>query len=65
MVKHLVTKTQKSEGVKSKTKIMLIIYLDVREVIQAEFLSQDQIIDQNVYILQRLMGSVREKKREL
>ena len=52
---------------KSKTKVMLITFFDVHEIVHAEFLPQGQTIDQHVYknILRRLMRSVREKIREL
>ena len=46
---------------------MLIAFFDVHEIIHAEFLPQSQTINQHIYknILQRLMRSVREKRREL
>ena len=46
---------------------MLIAFFDVHGIALAEFLSQGQIINQHVYknILQRLMRSVREKRREM
>ena len=49
---------------KSKTKVMLIAFFDVHEIVLAEFLPQGQTINQYVYknILRRLMRSVREKK---
>ena len=52
---------------KSKTKVMLIAFFDVHEIVHAEFLPQGQTINQHVYknILRRLMHSVREKRREL
>ena len=52
---------------KSKTKVMLITFFDVHEIVHAEFLPQGQTINQHVYknILRRLMCSVREKRREL
>ena len=67
MEEHIVTKTQKARVFKSKTKVMLIAFFDVHRIVLAEFLSQGQIINQHVYknILQRLMRSVREKRREL
>ena len=46
---------------------MLIAFLDVQEIVHAEFLPQSQTNNQHVYknILRRLMCSVREKRREL
>ena len=46
---------------------MLIAFFDVHGIAHAEFVPQDQTINQHVYksILQRLMCSVREKRREL
>ena len=46
---------------------MLIAFFDVNEIALAEFLPQGQTINQLVYknILQRLMRSVRGKRREL
>ena len=58
---------RKARVFKFKTKVMLIAFFDVHGIVLAEFLSQGQIINQHVYknILQRLMRSVREKRREL
>ena len=52
---------------KSKAKVMLIAFFDVRRIVHAELLPQGQTINQHVYknILPRLMRSVREKRREL
>jgi len=52
---------------KSKTKVMLIAFFDVHRIVHAEFLPQGQTINQHVYknILQRLMRSLRKKRREL
>jgi len=49
---------------KSKTKVMPIAFFDVHGIVHAEFF---QTINQHVYknILQHLMRSVREKRREL
>ena len=46
---------------------MLIAFFDVHGIVHAEFLPQDQTINQHVYksILRCLMRSVREKRREL
>ena len=51
---------------KSKTKVLIALF-DVYGIFHEQFLSQDQTINQHVYkyILQRLMLSVREKRREL
>ena len=58
---------KKARVFKFKTKVMLVAFFDVHGIVLAEFLSQGQIINQHVYknILQRLMRSVREKRREL
>ena len=58
---------KKARLFKSKIKVMLIVFFDVHGIVHLEFLSQNQIINQNVYkdILRRLMRSVREKRREL
>ena len=52
---------------KSKVKVMLIAFFDVREIVHKEFLPQGQTINQHIYkdILWRLMRSVREKRQEL
>ena len=46
---------------------MLIAFFDVLGIVHADFLSEDQTINQHVYknILRRLMCLVREKRREL
>ena len=58
---------KKARVFKSKTKVMLITFFDVHEIIHAEFLPQGQTINQHVYknILGSLMRSVWEKRREL
>ena len=58
---------KKVRAFKSKTKVMPIDFFDVHEIVHAEFLPKGQTINQHVYknILQRLMHSVREKRREL
>ena len=58
---------KKAKLFKSKIKVMLIAFFDVHGIVHAEFLPQGQTINQHVYknILQRLMRSVREKRREL
>ena len=58
---------KKARVFKSKTKVMLIAFFDVRGFVHAESLPQGQTINQHVYknSLRRLMRSVREKRREL
>ena len=57
---------KKARVFKSKTKVILIAFFDVHGIVHAEFLPQGQTINQHVYknILQHLMNSVREKRRE-
>ena len=52
---------------KSEVKVMLITFFNVRGIIHSEFLPQGQTINLQVYkeILQLLLRSVREKRREL
>ena len=59
-----ITKARQS---KSKIKLMLIAFFDVRGMVHYEFLLQGQTMNQRVYkeILQRLLRSVREKGRDL
>uniref|UniRef100_A0A3B5AEK4 Tc1-like transposase DDE domain-containing protein n=1 Tax=Stegastes partitus TaxID=144197 RepID=A0A3B5AEK4_9TELE len=61
------TKCQSLQQSKSKVKVMLITFFDVRGIIHCKFLPQGQMINQHVYkeILQNLLCSVREKRREL
>ena len=58
---------KKARRSKSKVKVMLITFFDVRSIVHCEFLLQGQTINQQVYrkILRRLLRSVRGKKREL
>ena len=58
---------KKARMFKSKTKVMLIAFFDVHEIVHAEFLPRGQTINQLVYknILGLLMHSLREKIREL
>ena len=53
---------KKARVFKSKTKVMLIAFFDVHEIVHAEFLPQGQTINSHVYknILRRLMLSVRK-----
>ena len=67
MEERIVTNTQKARVFKSKTKVMLIAFFGVHGNVYAEFLLQGQTLNQHVYntILRCLMGSLREKRREL
>ena len=58
---------KKTRQSKSKVKVMLITFFDVRGIVHREFLQQGQTINQQVYreILRCLLYSVREKRREL
>ena len=58
---------KKARQSKSKTKVMLIIFFDVRGIVHMEFIPEGQTVNQHVYkgILQRLLRSVRDKRREL
>jgi len=66
MEEHIVMspRPKKVRMFKSKIKVMLIAFFDLHGIVYAEFLPQDQTINpclQN--ILQRLMHSVKEKRR--
>ena len=52
---------------KSKVKVTLITFFDVRGIVHKEFLPQGQTINQHIYkdILRHLMRCVREKRQEL
>ena len=67
--KALSPRPKKVGVLKSKTKVMLIAFFDVHGIVHAEFLPQGQTINQHQHIhkniLQRLMRTVREKRREL
>ena len=67
MEERIVTKTQTGKGFQVQNQGDADRFFDVHGIVLAEFLSQGQIINQHVYknILQRLMRSVREKRREL
>ena len=58
---------KKARQSKSKVKVMLITFIDVRSIVHSEFLPQGQTINQQVYkeILRLLLRPVREKRREL
>ena len=52
---------------KSKVKVMLIAFFDIKGIVHFEFLPLGQTVNQYVYkeILRRLMRSVRDKRRDL
>ena len=52
---------------KSKIKVMLIAFFDIKGIVHLEFLTQGQTVNQNVYkeILRCLMRSVWDKRRDL
>ena len=58
---------KKARQSKSKVKLMLIAFFDVRGIVHTEFLPQGQTVNQHVYkdVLRRLIRSVRDKRREL
>ena len=58
---------KKARQSKSKVKVMLITFFDVRSIVHNEFLPQGQTISQQVYkeILRLLLRPVHEKRREL
>ena len=58
---------QKARQSRSKIKLLLIAFFDIRGIVHAEFLPQGQTVNQHVYkeILRRLFRSVREKRRDL
>ena len=45
MEERIVTKIQQGEGVQVKTKVLLIAFFDVHEIVHAEFLPQGQTIN--------------------
>ena len=55
---------RKARQSKSKVKVMLITFFDVRGIVHSEFLPQGQTINQQVYkvILRLLLRSVCEKR---
>jgi len=67
MDERIVTKTQKDEDVQVQNQGDADRFFYVHGIVHSEFLPQGQTINQHVYknILQRLMRSVREKRREL
>ena len=58
---------KKSRISKSKVKVMLIAFFDMRRIVHKEFLPQGHTISQHIYkdILRRLMRSVHEKRQKL
>ena len=60
-------RSKKARMSKSKVKVMLIAFCDVRGIVHKEFLPQGQTINHHIYkdILRHLMRSVREKRQEL
>ena len=58
---------KKARMSKSKVKVMLIAFFDIKGIVHFEFLPQDQTVNRYVYkkILRRLMRSVRDKRRDL
>ena len=60
----MLPKPKKARQSKSKVKVMLITFLNVRGIIHSEFLPQGQTINQQVYkeVLRLLLRSVREKR---
>jgi len=52
---------------KSKVKVMLIAFFDVKGIVHAEVLPQGHTMNQHIYkeVLRSLMRSVREKKRHM
>ena len=58
---------KKARMSKSKIKVMLIAFFNVRGIVHTEFMPQGHTISQYIYrdVLRRLMRSVREKRREL
>ena len=52
---------------KSKVKVMLVAFFDIKGIVHFKFLPQGQTVNQYVYkeILRHLMRSVWDKRREL
>ncbi len=58
---------KKAKMSKSQIKVLLIVFFDIRGIVHMEFLPQGTTINQHVYkeILQRLLRSIRDKRRDL
>ena len=58
---------KKAKMSKSQIKVMLVVFFDVRGIVHMEFLPQGTTVNQHVYkeILQRLLRSIRDKRRDL
>ena len=58
---------KKARMSKSKVKVMLIAFFDIKGIVHFKFPPQSQTVNQYVYkeILRRLMRTVREKRRDL
>ena len=59
-----IAEAEKARQSKSKVKVLLITFFDVRGIVHSEFLPQGQMINQQVYkeILRLLLCSVHEKQ---
>ena len=60
-------KSKKARQLRSRIKLMLIVFFDMREIIHMEFLLQGQTVNQHIYkeILWHLLHSVHKKRYEL
>uniref|UniRef100_A0A8C4Q4B9 Mos1 transposase HTH domain-containing protein n=1 Tax=Eptatretus burgeri TaxID=7764 RepID=A0A8C4Q4B9_EPTBU len=58
---------KKARMSKSKVKVMLIAFFDIKGIVHFEFLPQGETVNQYMYkeILRRLMRSARDKRRDL
>ena len=57
----------KARQTKSRMKLLLIAFFDVRVIVHIEFLPYGHTVNQHVYkeVLRRLLRSVRKKRRDL